>query len=120
MVDLTTPMDGEVYRQYKKRWNKYKNIFSVIVLLISFFIWILCSKDSYKIVLSLISLWIFFGVWAVSRINENIVWLRVTLAFPVYFVVWSYMIVVVFLLKRKYPNSDDPEYLKKWTRRKKN
>jgi len=120
-MDIRIDFGGEVER----RLPKYGKIGVIpFVLLLNSFPTILYLLYPYVVVLIFSILWYSWLGWCIYDFIKEIdtisakiqsFLIHLPIGIPAFIFLWC----LVELLKRKYPNSDDPEYLKKWNRKKK-
>jgi len=96
-------------------------LFNLLPLIISIIIsW--TTPTNFYLVTSII-IWYTWLIYAIIKTGKNVdrkvVFLWLFLYLPLILPTVLSIRFLVWMLKQKYPNSDDPEYLKKWNRHKK-
>jgi len=110
---------GEV----KRRMEKFKPFFGLYILIMSnipvllLMVSSLEANPNYK---TFASLWFFWFLYCLfSKTDDDISTTAFFTKFPVYLPAYIVGYVHVFFLKLKYPNSDDPDEIVRFERRKK-
>jgi len=107
---------GEV----KRRMERYKPFFGVYVLLVGCLPVLFLLKyesPAYKMFAFWWFVWFLYSM--LSKSDEDISTTAFFRKFPIYLPAYIVGYTHVFLLKRKYPNSDDEEAIKRFYRKKK-